>query len=398
MLAVLLDEIGEFGEASRDCQALGIPVEQQVRGAARDNVNWILSVAASYQPSIVVAYESAVACYAAMQLKRVLGVHNVRIGHTDDATEARFTKAFCGIQGDDAFSLVIPVSKTLEAKYAAVAPAHTSICRIPYGAPDPQRKASWSDESFSIVYVGRLIQFQKRIKEVTEAFITACQRTPSLRAVIIGDGPETESVSKAVASSGVAKQISLKGRLHANDVAKEVADCQAIVLLSDFEGIPVAIMEALAMGVVPVLLYSDSGIPELVQHGVNGLLCHDREEDFQSCIKQLSQDRESWEKMSSAARAHYEANYDQHSALHKWHHALANLEVKHIDWVRQPLEAEFPDKQWKYSIGDSSMAKGVAKLPYIVCGIAWAGWRAIPVPCRKLVKKILAGKIDSLNR
>lgn len=398
VLAVLVDEKGQLGEASRDCLAAGIPVEHEVSGAVRADVNWILAVASKHRPSIAVAYESAPACYAVSQLKQKLGVHNVRIGHTDDAGEARFTKAFCGIQDDRAFSLIIPVSKTLEAKYAAVAPKHTAICRIPYGAPDPQLRASWSDDTFTIVYVGRLIQFQKRIKEVTEAFITACQRQPSLRAVMIGDGPESDYVTKAVEGSGVDQQIVLKGRLHANDVAKEVAACQAIVLLSDFEGIPVAIMEALAMGVVPVLLYSDSGIPELVQHGVNGLLCHDREESFQGCVQELSSDRGLWEKMSQSSRSHYDANYDQEKALNKWHHALTNLEAIKIAWPSAPLVAEFPSKQWKFGVGDASMAKGLSKFPYLANSLAWSVWRLMPVPCRNVVKKILSGKISSLNR
>lgn len=404
VLLVIADTKGSVGEASRDCAALGIEVSTLARGTMFENVAWILQRTHECKPSVFVAYESPEASYAACQMRRLTGLPTVRIGHTDDAAEARMTRAFCKEAGAGAFSVLVPVSRSLEEKYQAAAGSASRIVRIPYGAPDPgpHLRAQWSEAPFTLVYVGRLLQFQKRIVEVAQAFVEACRRHHHIRCVMIGDGPEGGAVRDIVRAAGMEGQIRLLGRLPAGEVAQVVAGCQVIVLLSDFEGIPVAIMEAMAMGVVPVLLASPNGILELVLHQKTGLLCTDREEGFQAAVSRLAGDEELWRQLSGGAHQHYEAEFSQDRAMAKWAELLRELLAETVVW---PLDGsvplpEFPQSHWSTPWADASMAgKGLQGIKQRAGAIAWKLWKSIPIrlrwTLRDSLKKLGAGRLAS---
>lgn len=100
--------------------------------------------------------------------------------------------------------------------------------------------------------------------------LEACKLLPDVQCEVIGEGPmrgELESVPN----------VRLRGALPQHEVAEAIRACEIFVLPSiiapdgQMEGIPVALMEAMAAG-KPVIATSISGIPELVEHDVTGLL------------------------------------------------------------------------------------------------------------------------------
>lgn len=94
---------------------------------------------------------------------------------------------------------------------------------------------------------------------------------------IVGDGPMEADLSKQVEDAGLRDRIHFLGSLPHDDVLRRVAEADALILPSitaadgDQEGIPVTLMEAMGVG-TPVCTTRHSGIPELVTHGVSGLL------------------------------------------------------------------------------------------------------------------------------
>lgn len=99
-----------------------------------------------------------------------------------------------------------------------------------------------------------------------------------------------------------------------------------LVLLSDYEGLPIALMEAMACGVVPICLRIRSGIPELVEDGVTGLLVSDRSDDFVAAVWRLRYEPQLWEKLSKAARAKIEAEYSNEVCTASWEAFLKQLQ------------------------------------------------------------------------
>lgn len=87
----------------------------------------------------------------------------------------------------------------------------------------------------------------------------------------IGDGPSRKPIEQLIATHGLQDAVQLLGWQSSDVVRREIEASRALVLPSFAEGLPIVIMEALALG-RPVVTSRIAGIPELVHDGVNGWL------------------------------------------------------------------------------------------------------------------------------
>ena len=88
--------------------------------------------------------------------------------------------------------------------------------------------------------------------------------------------------------------------------------------MSDFEGLPVAIVEAMALGVVPVARQISSGIPELVLPGLTGILVDANPETAAAALVGLAKNPSQLTALSKGARHHISTNYSHSSCVAKW--------------------------------------------------------------------------------
>jgi glycosyltransferase involved in cell wall biosynthesis len=121
-----------------------------------------------------------------------------------------------------------------------------------------------------LVCVGRLAEQKGQLLLVQAAAALARRGTP-LELTLVGDGPmrgQIEQLSRDLKMNG---HIHVTGTVSNARVREELEQSRAMVLASFAEGLPVVIMEALALR-RPVISTQVAGIPELVQAGVNGWL------------------------------------------------------------------------------------------------------------------------------
>jgi len=137
--------------------------------------------------------------------------------------------------------------------------------------------------------------------------------------------------------AGLAQRITFSGRLAPQQVKNELLTCQAIVLMSDFEGLPVALLEAMAVGVVPVVRTIPSGIPELVLHERTGLLVDDQPTNAASALVRLAGDPDLWECCSQAGRELVLRRYSEEACYRRWLSVIHELDSRSA--VRYPLRA-----------------------------------------------------------
>lgn len=139
------------------------------------------------------------------------------------------------------------------------------------------------DKPFQMIAVGRFVEkkgLEYAIRAVAEAASQIGDRKIHLD--LIGDGPLAGPLKALVEELDLGAMVTFHGFLPHAEVAKALKDADAFVLPSvvaadgDMEGIPVSLMEAMASG-LPVLSTRHSGIPELIEHGVNGLLADERD-------------------------------------------------------------------------------------------------------------------------
>lgn len=125
-------------------------------------------------------------------------------------------------------------------------------------------------EAPRLVCVGRICE-QKGQLLLVEAARRLIAEGRSLELVLAGDGEMRPEVESAIAAAGLSQQIRITGWISSAQVKDEMLAARALVLPSFAEGLPVVIMEAMALG-RPVISTYIAGIPELVRPGQEGWL------------------------------------------------------------------------------------------------------------------------------
>lgn len=163
-----------------------------------------------------------------------------------------------------------------------------------------------------VVTVARLVE-----KKGVEYAIRAAARVDrAFRYTIVGGGPERDALERLVRELGLDARVRLVGWLAPADVRALLCDADIALLPSvtsragDQEGLPVALMEAMAAG-LPVVSTHHSGIPELVEDGVTGFLVAERDVDaLAERIAQLLDEPELRRTMGRSGRERVAAQHD----------------------------------------------------------------------------------------
>ncbi len=142
------------------------------------------------------------------------------------------------------------------------------------------------------------------------------QRGIDMRLDIVGDGPLRTELEAMAANSPIAEQIVFHGARPVDEAIKIVSQADAFVLPSVVlnngrkDGIPVALMEAMALE-VPVISTRVSGIPELVEHEVTGLLADERDPtDLADALERMLTDHELRDRLAGAGRQRVVEQFD----------------------------------------------------------------------------------------
>lgn len=171
------------------------------------------------------------------------------------------------------------------------------------------------DGTVRFISVCRLVE-KKGIEYAIQA-ITALARTGRKATYdVVGDGPLRSSLQQLAAGLGVQAFVKFHGWRERREVMALLENASVFVapsvtsITGEQEGVPVALMEAMAMG-LPVVSTWHSGIPELVEDGRTGLLVHEKDagalcEKFEYLVDHP----QVWIELSLAGRAMVEESYN----------------------------------------------------------------------------------------
>lgn len=122
-----------------------------------------------------------------------------------------------------------------------------------------------------LAYVGRLAQTQKRIMDVPGVLDGLHARAVAFEMDIVGDGPQEADLRRAIGQRPYRDRVRFLGRRTPDDALAVLARADALVLVSDYEGTSIAMLEAMGQGVVPVVT-DVSCVRDWVTDGENGLI------------------------------------------------------------------------------------------------------------------------------
>lgn len=211
-------------------------------------------------------------------------------------------------------ALGAPAQKTIVHRMGVDAARFTMIPRT-LGEGEPVR----------FIGVGRMVE-KKGFDDAIRAFASLRKEHefPNATLTLIGDGELREYLKNFATSLNLGGVVKFTGLLPHTEVARELAAAHVFVLPSktatsgDMEGIPVALMEAMAQG-LPVLATRHSGTPELVEHDVSGLICNEGDwRALSTNMKAIATAPERWAAMGEAGAARVRREFE----LKRWNDAL----------------------------------------------------------------------------
>jgi colanic acid/amylovoran biosynthesis glycosyltransferase len=160
-----------------------------------------------------------------------------------------------------------------------------------------------------IVCVGRLVP-AKGQHILLRAFSHLHLKDHVAHLTFIGDGPDRPSLEREVAEHGLSGRVTFCGALNHDQTRERLSQADIFALASFAEGIPVALMEAMAMG-IPCISTIIAGIPELIRHDIDGLLVPPSSvESFASAIESLLIDDHLRRRLGASARTRVIEHYN----------------------------------------------------------------------------------------
>ena len=231
----------------------------------------ILSYLKSQEPLVVIPNFD----YVASSITPILPDHIRILGILHSDQDEHYLHAY---RMGHYWDRIITVSSTIRRRLLNINPglaAKTELIRygIPIGPVNQKELARQRNSNpIRLVYTGRLVQQQKRILDFVELAGCLDRREIDFRLTIIGEGEDQAELTSRMQTFIARGQVRLPGRLSRADVYRELKRHHAFCLLSDYEGLPLSMLEAMATECVPVVTKIESGISEILTHYRNAML------------------------------------------------------------------------------------------------------------------------------
>lgn len=172
-----------------------------------------------------------------------------------------------------------------------------------------------------IICVGRLHE-QKRIDRLIDAFSMIANNYPSWYIDVYGTGEKKAELEKQIEQSGLIHRIHLLEPTR--QIKEEYLKSQFFVLSSDYEGMPLVLLEAMACGVPCVSTRCPFGPSELIEDGETGLLTNLDSHDLASKMEWMIVHNK--ERNIMGVKAHQAAaHYKKENVMRMWEKAYLSV-------------------------------------------------------------------------
>jgi N-acetylgalactosamine-N,N'-diacetylbacillosaminyl-diphospho-undecaprenol 4-alpha-N-acetylgalactosaminyltransferase len=171
-----------------------------------------------------------------------------------------------------------------------------------------------------IIAVGRLYNEVKQFDKLIEAYKASSLPSKGIKLYILGEGIDDNILKTQIATLNMNGFVKLTGFI--SNPYPYIKQAQFLVLCSKFEGLPMVILEALALNTPVVSFSCKSGPSEMIEHNVNGMLVEDQNfEEFGKAMDYLIENPVVLEKMRSKTTKNL-TNYSEEQQLKYWKQIL----------------------------------------------------------------------------
>ena len=163
------------------------------------------------------------------------------------------------------------------------------------------------DSAKLLIYVGRMAP-EKNLAFLLRAFAAVSGDLPDTYLLLVGDGPDMESLQEQARGAGIGERVIFAGSAEYEWIPAYLALADAFVTASISEVHPLSVLEAMAAG-LPVLGIESPGVGEIIVAGRNGLLSGDDLAEFSVRLYRLMRDDDLRQRLAAGARED-SARYD----------------------------------------------------------------------------------------
>jgi glycosyltransferase involved in cell wall biosynthesis len=189
-------------------------------------------------------------------------------------------------------------------------------------------KPSGLEKNFDLVFCGRLDQ-NKQVNLILGAFYEVYRTNPDVKLLFIGDGPEKVNLQSKTLDLGISQNVIFAGRQKYQDIPELLNQSRIFIMASSFEGLPVAMIEALSCG-LPVIVPDVGDISDIARHGYNGLLViENKVTAYRDAIQTIVSDTAFYEKLRTGAletREKFLRNFSVENASDIWKDILESVD------------------------------------------------------------------------
>jgi glycosyltransferase involved in cell wall biosynthesis len=205
----------------------------------------------------------------------------------------------------DAF---VVYGRTMERTLKARLPHRSNdIYFLPYGLPEPPRRRTAAGGRLRVIFAGRLEHEHKGVLDLPSIDRALLDRGIDVQWTVVGSGPDEQKLRACLDS----RRANFLGARTAAEVMDIASRHDVFVLPTRWEGVPVALLEAMTVGLVPVVSRINSGVAEVLTAGETGLMPPvGNIAAFADAIAALDSDRSLLESISGAASAYVQTHHN----------------------------------------------------------------------------------------
>lgn len=199
------------------------------------------------------------------------------------------------------------VSRNLDAEHWHK--LETVHCGVDTAVYSPERRSRGPEGRMRILTIGRLAS-EKGQEHLLRATARLIDDGRDVTLTIVGDGPRDEALRRLARDLGIAERVTMPGAVGQDEILDYYGAADVFCLPSFSEGVPVVLMEAMAME-IPVVATRIMGIPELIDDEHSGLLVAPASEDaLVEALERLADDPELRARLGSAGREKVIAEFE----------------------------------------------------------------------------------------
>jgi glycosyltransferase involved in cell wall biosynthesis len=220
---------------------------------------------------------------------------------------------------------------------------------IPYGVnfePVVPERTYLSTKPLRVIYLGRLIEAQKRVSRLVDLVRQIRARQLPVEFTFAGSGPDEQALRAQLQGP---LGVRFTGTITNQQARALLAEHDVMVLLSDYEGLPVSLLEAMGQGVVPIVSDLPSGIRDVVsnEHGYRvpvGDVCA-AAEILDTLVRERARLRPLSERCVRLARSDYSAQ----RMAQRYLALIAQIAKTQVEWpVQVAVPPPLGHRPWLY--------------------------------------------------